>query len=84
MRAFNLLGEKSGVHSFNTAGTLYIIGAVLELVGIGAIILWIAWILAASGFNALKPKPVETAPTYPYPATFLLQPLHRHPLLGRK
>jgi uncharacterized membrane protein len=68
MRAFNLLGEKSGVHSFNTAGTLYIIGAVLELVGIGAILLWIAWIFAALGFNALKPKPTETAPTYPSPS----------------
>ena len=70
MRAFNLLGEKSGVHSFNTAGTLYIVGSVLQIVGIGALLVWIAWIFASSGFNSLKPKPTETATTYSVPNYF--------------
>jgi uncharacterized membrane protein len=64
-RAFNKLGEKSGVHSFDTAGLLLLIGAALSIVGIGGIISWIAWIFAAMGFNALKPKASETS-TFPY------------------
>ena len=59
MRAFNKLGEKSGVHSFNTAGLLYLIGAVLAIVLVGGLLVWIAWIFALSGFNSLKPKTAE-------------------------
>jgi uncharacterized membrane protein/ribosomal protein L40E len=58
-RAFNKLGEKSGVDSFNTAGTLYLVGAVLTIVFVGALIVWIAWIFAASGYYSLKPKTAE-------------------------
>ena len=56
MRAFNKLGEKSGVRSFNTAGLLYLIGTVLTIVLVGSFLVWIAWIFALSGFNSLKPK----------------------------
>ena len=59
MRAFNKLGEKSGVHSFNTAGLLYLIGTVLTIVLIGGLLVWVAWIFALSGFNSLKPKTSE-------------------------
>jgi uncharacterized membrane protein len=59
MRAFNKLGEKSGVHSFNTAGLLYLIGAALTIVLVGGLLVWIAWIFAFSGFNSLKPKTAE-------------------------
>lgn len=59
MRAFNKLGEKSGVDNFGTAGLLYLIGAIIPLVG------WIAWIFAAIGFHKLKPVPA-TAPTVSY------------------
>jgi len=65
MRAFNKLGEKSGVQNFNTAGTLYLVGTVLTIVFIGSLIVWIAWIFAAMGFNSLKPKTNETT-TFPY------------------
>jgi uncharacterized membrane protein len=53
-RAFNKLAEKSGVHSFNTAGMLFLVGSALTIVGIGSILIWIAWIFAASGFRQLK------------------------------
>jgi len=62
MRAFNKLGEKSGVHSFNTAGLLYLIGTVLTIVLVGSLLVWIAWIFALSGFNSLKPKIAEPSP----------------------
>jgi len=56
--AFNKLAEKSGVHSFETAGLLIIIGVIVPFVA------WIGWIFAVSGFNSLKPKPTETSSTY--------------------
>ena len=59
MRAFNKLGEKSGVHSFNTAGLLYLVGTALTIVLVGSLLVWIAWIFALSGFNSLKPKTAE-------------------------
>jgi uncharacterized membrane protein len=69
MRAFNKLGEKSGVDAFKTAGLLYLIGVLLTVVLIGGILVWIAWIFAAMAFNRLKPAPAAV-PTFSY----LLQP----------
>jgi len=68
MRAFNLLGEKSGVDNFKTAGLLYLLGTVLSIVGVGVLLIWIAWILALIGFNSLKPKIFETS-TFAYPTS---------------
>ncbi len=65
MRAFNKLGEKSGVDSFKTAGLLYLLGVLLSIVGIGAILSWIAFIFAAIGFYRLKPTAAAPAVTYP-------------------
>jgi len=56
MRAFNKLGEKSGVDTFKTAGVLYLIGVLLTVVLIGGLLVWIAWIFAAIAFNRLKPN----------------------------
>jgi ribosomal protein L40E len=58
-RAFNKLAEKSGVHSFDTAGLLILIGVFIPFVS------WVGWIFAASGFNTLKPKPYSPMPTAP-------------------
>jgi len=66
-RAFDRLAEKSGVHNFNTAGTLYLIGQILTIILVGALIVWIAWIFSTLGFNSLKPKAAETS-TYAYSA----------------
>jgi uncharacterized membrane protein len=66
MRSFNLLGEKSEVDSFKTAGLLYLIGVLLSIVVIGGIIAWIGFIFAAIGFYRLKPLPPTSVPiTYP-------------------
>ena len=68
MRAFNKLGDKSGVHSFRTAGTLYLIGTALTIVLVGPLIVWISWIFAVSGFSSLKPQTGETTTiSYPLP-----------------
>jgi hypothetical protein len=64
MRAFNKLGEKSGVDSFKTVGLLYLLGVLLSIVGIGAILSWIAFIFAAIGFYRLKPTVAAPAVTY--------------------
>jgi uncharacterized membrane protein len=65
-RSFDRLAEKSGVDSFKTTGLLYLIGAVLNIAGgIGAIILWIAWIFAAMGYQKLQPLSTAPAPFVP-------------------
>jgi uncharacterized membrane protein YfhO len=47
-RAFNKLGEKSGVDAFKTAGLLYALGTFIPLLSC------IAWIFAAKGYKQLK------------------------------
>ena len=54
-KAFSLLAQKTGEHSFETAGNLLWIGALLTIVfGIGLILIFIAWIFATIGFFAIK------------------------------
>lgn len=65
-QAFDKLGEKSGIEKFKTAGLLYLIGAVTQIIGIGAILTWIAWILAAQGYKQLKPQQQPTPNTTNY------------------
>lgn len=59
-RAFSKLAEKSSVENFKTAGLLYLIGILLTVVGVGVILVWIAWIYAAMGYRQLKPLPAAT------------------------
>lgn len=61
MRAFNKLGEKTGIDTFKTVGLLYLLGIVLSIVGVGILLVWIAWILALIGFRSIKPKVSETS-----------------------
>jgi uncharacterized membrane protein len=56
MRAFNKLGEKSGLDSFKAAGVLYFVGVLLSIVLFGGVLVWIAWIFVAWGFYSLKPS----------------------------
>ncbi len=54
-KTFNTLAEKSGEHSFATAGTLLWWGSILTIVfGIGLLLIFIAWILAVVGFFAIR------------------------------
>jgi len=49
-RAFNKLGEKSGINNFKTAGLFFLIGSFIPFLS------WVAWILAAQGYKQLKPQ----------------------------
>ncbi len=60
MQAFNKLAEKSGMDNFKTAGLLYLIGVLTTILFFGSLLVWIAWIFAAQGFNKLKPAPIVT------------------------
>jgi uncharacterized membrane protein len=62
-RAFNKLGEKSGIENFKTAGLLYLIGSVLCIIAIGYILIWITWIYAAKAYKQLTPQPYVAPPT---------------------
>ncbi len=65
----NDLSQKTGEHSFQTAGTLLYWGAILIIVfGIGAILIFIAWIFAAIGFFSMKTpgQPVYQQQPYGY------------------
>ena len=64
-RSFDRLSERSDVDSFRTAGLLYLIGAVLNIVAVGSIIMWISWIFAALGYRKLQPLPAAPAPFIP-------------------
>jgi uncharacterized membrane protein len=64
----NDLAQKTGEHSFTTAGTLLYWGAILTIVfGIGAILIFISWIFAAIGFFSMKTtQPVYQQQPYAY------------------
>ncbi len=62
-RTFDTLAAKTGESSFNTAGTLLYIGAFLTIIGVGLILILIAWIFATIGFFSMKPKDYQ--PYYP-------------------
>jgi uncharacterized membrane protein len=67
----NSLAQKTGEHSFETAGTLLYWGAILMIVFfIGGILIFIAWIFATIGFFSMKTsgqQPSSYAPPPPPP-----------------
>ena len=66
-KSLNILSEKSGETTFNTAGLILIIGAIIPV--IGEILKLIAWILAAVGFFNIKKSTQPPAPTPAPPAS---------------
>jgi uncharacterized membrane protein len=74
-KTFNTLAQKSGEHSFETAGTLLMIGSILTIIGVGLLLIVIAWIFATIGFFTMKPpqyqqyteQPNGSSPTYTQP-----------------
>jgi uncharacterized membrane protein len=71
-RAFSLLAQRTGEHSFETAGTLLLWGAILTIIGVGLILIFIAWIFATIGFFGINapeqqstytPPPVASGPS---------------------
>lgn len=68
-KSLNSLSEKSGEKPFSYAGLLWLVGAVLSIIGIGIILIWIAWILVAVGFFSMKKITAEAAPSTQVPST---------------
>jgi uncharacterized membrane protein len=53
-KTFNTLALKTGEHSFETAGTLLWVGAILTIIGVGVLLIFVAWIFAVIGFFTMK------------------------------
>jgi uncharacterized membrane protein len=68
-KSFTILSEKSGEKTFETAGLLLLLGAILTIILVGFVLLLIAWILAAVGFFSIKTPttqlPTTTPPSVP-------------------
>ncbi len=62
-QVFETLATKTGESSFSTAGTLFYVGAILTIVGVGLLLILISWIFATIGFFSMKPKDYQ--PYYP-------------------
>ena len=60
-KTFNILAQRSGEHSFSTAGTLLWWGAILTIVFVGLILIFIAWIFATMAFFSMKLQPQQPA-----------------------
>jgi uncharacterized membrane protein len=68
-RAFNALGDRSGINLFRTAGTLLWIGAILTIIGIGAFLIFITYILLIVAFFSLKENTPKQTYNYTPPPT---------------
>jgi len=61
-QTFNTLAQKSGEHSFATAGTLLWWGAILTILfGVGLVLIFIAWIFAVVSFFSMKSQQQQYA-----------------------
>jgi uncharacterized membrane protein len=67
----NDLAQKTGEHSFETAGMLLWWGAILTIIFIGGILIFIAWIFVIIGFISMKTpgQPVYQQQPYGYTPT---------------
>ena len=53
-KTFNTLAQKTGEHSFETAATLLWVGSILTIIGVGVLLIFVAWIFAVIGFFTMK------------------------------
>jgi uncharacterized membrane protein len=66
-KTFETLAQKSGEHSFETAAMLLWVGALLTIIGIGVILIFVAWIFAVIGFFTMKgPQQQQPYISQPY------------------
>ncbi len=65
-RAFNVLAERTGENNFRTAGSLLWWGAILTIIGIGLILVLIAWIILAIAFFSMRITPAQPYGQQPY------------------
>jgi uncharacterized membrane protein len=64
-KTFDTLAQKSGEHSFATAASLLWWGSILTIIGIGFILIFVAWIFAVIGFFTMKGPQQETYVSQP-------------------
>ena len=55
-KSLNTLSEKTRVGMFGTTGLILLIGAVLTIIAVGAILIWVSYILLAVAFFSIKPE----------------------------
>lgn len=60
--SLNLLGAKTGIGMFGTAGLLMLIGGILTIIFFGLILIWVAWILVAVAFFSIRTQPTQPQP----------------------
>jgi len=66
-KTFETLAQKTGEHSFETAATLLWVGALLTIIGVGFVLIFIAWIFAVIGFFTMKgPQQQQPYTSQPY------------------
>jgi uncharacterized membrane protein len=66
-KTFNTLAQKTGEHSFETAATLLWVGALLTIIGVGVLLIFVAWIFAVIGFFTMKsPQQQQPYGSQPY------------------
>lgn len=68
-KSLTRLSMKSGEKMFETAGLLWLIGAVLTIVLVGFLLIVIAWILIAVGFFSIKTTTTQPSTAQPPPPT---------------
>ncbi len=66
-KTFSTLAQKTGEHSFETAGTLLWVGSILTIIGVGVILIFVAWIFGIIGFFTMKgPQQQQPYESQPY------------------
>ncbi len=65
-KTFETLAQKSGEHSFATAGSLLWWGSILTIIGVGLILIFIAWIFAVIGFFSIRAPQQQPYAPQPY------------------
>ena len=66
-KSFDTLTQKSGEHSFATAASLLWWGSILTIIGVGFILIFVAWIFAVIGFFTMRTLQQQPyAPQYVY------------------
>jgi uncharacterized membrane protein len=65
-KTFNTLAQNSGEHSFTTAGTMLWLGSILTIIGIGVLLIFIAWLFVILGFSTMKPPQMQQYNSQPY------------------
>ncbi len=73
-KTFSTLAQKTGEHSFETAATLLWIGALLTIIGVGALLIFIAWIFAVIGFFTIR-NPQQQQQYAPQPYGYTSPPI---------